>query len=235
MQPPAQTWRLLRRRVHRGMPHRLRTAPEPDSVGKRTRRAADLDIRKERRRAPAGVRRHGRRDRRRQVRLKPARRRTPRTGARVARPRPGPRPRERPQGRRLRRRDRPPSRPRAVPELRRGRVGHVPQRSVHRAWDQGNSWAHVRAVADRTRVRGVGAVITDALRFGEGSPLPGLLPDAGVRSAIAGFLFGTIGASIALRVRGAQLRARQHGQAAQGGREARPACYCTNGMLAASS
>jgi len=36
------------------------------------------------------------------------------------------------------------------------------------------------------------------LMFGEGSPLPGLLPDAGVRSAITGFLFGTIGASIAL-------------------------------------
>ncbi len=36
------------------------------------------------------------------------------------------------------------------------------------------------------------------LMFGEGSPLPRLLPDAGVRSAITGFLFGTTGASIAL-------------------------------------
>jgi aquaporin Z len=36
------------------------------------------------------------------------------------------------------------------------------------------------------------------LMFGEGSPIPRLLPDAGVRSAITGFLFGTTGASIAL-------------------------------------
>lgn len=36
------------------------------------------------------------------------------------------------------------------------------------------------------------------LMFGEGSPLPRLLPDPGARSAITGFLFGTTGASIAL-------------------------------------
>ena len=36
------------------------------------------------------------------------------------------------------------------------------------------------------------------LMFGEGSPLPRLLPNAGVRSAITGFLFGSVGASIAL-------------------------------------
>jgi hypothetical protein len=61
--------------------------------------------------------RHGRRDRRRQVRLESPRRRSPRAGARVAGPRPGPRTRERAQGRRPGRRDRPPSRPRAMPEL----------------------------------------------------------------------------------------------------------------------
>jgi aquaporin Z len=36
------------------------------------------------------------------------------------------------------------------------------------------------------------------LMFGEGSPLPRHLPDAGLRSAITGFLFGLTGASIAL-------------------------------------
>lgn len=36
------------------------------------------------------------------------------------------------------------------------------------------------------------------LMFGEGSPLPRLIPDAGLRSAITGFLFGTTGALIAL-------------------------------------
>ncbi len=34
--------------------------------------------------------------------------------------------------------------------------------------------------------------------FGEGSPLPGLLPSVGLRSAITGALFGTTGALIAL-------------------------------------
>lgn len=45
--------------------------------------------------------------------------------------------------------------------------------------------------------------------FGVGSPVPRLLPDAAVRSAITGFLFGSIGASIALspvgRVSGAHI------------------------------
>jgi aquaporin Z len=36
------------------------------------------------------------------------------------------------------------------------------------------------------------------LMFGSGSPLPGLIPDEGVRRAITGFLFGATGASIAL-------------------------------------
>jgi aquaporin Z len=36
------------------------------------------------------------------------------------------------------------------------------------------------------------------LMFGEGSPIPGLLPSEGCRRLITGFLFGTTGASIAL-------------------------------------
>jgi aquaporin Z len=36
------------------------------------------------------------------------------------------------------------------------------------------------------------------LMFGDGSPLPRLLPDEGVRRAVTGFLFGTTGALIAL-------------------------------------
>jgi aquaporin Z len=47
------------------------------------------------------------------------------------------------------------------------------------------------------------------LLFGEGSPLPRLLPGAGVRRAIAGFLFGSTGCAIALsplgRVSGAHI------------------------------
>lgn len=42
---------------------------------------------------------------------------------------------------------------------------------------------------------GISAVI---VMFGEGSPLPRLLPDEGLRRAITGFLFGTTGAAIAL-------------------------------------
>jgi aquaporin Z len=55
-------------------------------------------------------------------------------------------------------------------------------------------------------IAGLSCVI---VMFGEGSPLPPLLPDAGVRRAITGFLFGSIGASIALspvgRVSGAHI------------------------------
>ncbi len=36
------------------------------------------------------------------------------------------------------------------------------------------------------------------LMFGAGSPAPRLLPDAGVRRAVTGFLFGTVGALVAL-------------------------------------
>jgi aquaporin Z len=44
----------------------------------------------------------------------------------------------------------------------------------------------------------IGGLSCVILMFGEGSPLLVLLPDAGLRSAITGFLFGTTGASIAL-------------------------------------
>lgn len=44
----------------------------------------------------------------------------------------------------------------------------------------------------------LGGLTFAILMFGEGSPLPGLLPSVGLRSAITGFLFGTTGALIAL-------------------------------------
>ena len=50
-------------------------------------------------------------------------------------------------------RHRPPPRPGSLPELRGGRVGHVPQRPVHRARHQADRRLHVRALADRARVR----------------------------------------------------------------------------------
>jgi hypothetical protein len=43
-----------------------------------------------------------------------------------------------------------------VPELCRGRVGHVLQRPLHRAGNQAGARLHVGAVADRARVRGPG-------------------------------------------------------------------------------
>ena len=54
------------------------------------------------------------------------------------------------------RRHRPPSRPRALPELRGRRVGHVPQRPVHRARHQADRRLHVRALAHRAGVRDEG-------------------------------------------------------------------------------
>ena len=51
---------------------------------------------------------------------------------------------------------RPASGPGSLPQLRGGRVGHVPQRPVHRARHQADRRVHVRAMADRTRVRDQG-------------------------------------------------------------------------------
>ena len=48
---------------------------------------------------------------------------------------------------------RPSSRPGSLSQLRGGRMGHVPQRPVHRARHQGDRRLHVRALADRARVR----------------------------------------------------------------------------------
>jgi hypothetical protein len=56
-------------------------------------------------------------------------------------------------GGRSRRRYRPASGPRALLSLCGGRVGHVPQRPIYRARHQGDRRLHVRALADRARVR----------------------------------------------------------------------------------
>ena len=72
---------------------------------------------------------------------------------RVARPGARPRPGSGFAEGRPRRRHRAPARPGAVPELRGGRVGHVPQRPLHRARHQADRRLHVRALADRARVR----------------------------------------------------------------------------------
>ena len=71
---------------------------------------------------------------------------------------PGPRPRaeRRAEEGRPRGRHRPPTGPRALPQLRGRRVGHVPQRPVHRAGDQGDPRVHVGALAHRARVRDQG-------------------------------------------------------------------------------
>ena len=69
-------------------------------------------------------------------------------------------------------RHRAPARPGAVPELRRGRMGHVPQRPVHRARHQGNRRLHVRALAHRARyamkVDPVARTARRAARAGDG-------------------------------------------------------------------
>ena len=65
---------------------------------------------------------------------------------------------------RPRRRHRPAPRPGAVPELRGRRVGHVPQRPVHRARHQGDRRLHVRALADRARVRDEGRPVARPAR-----------------------------------------------------------------------
>jgi aquaporin Z len=70
-------------------------------------------------------------------------------------------------------------------------------------------WSLVLSEVVGTALLVLGGLSFVILMFGEGSPLPRLLPDAGVRSAITGFLFGLTGASIALspvgRVSGAHI------------------------------
>ena len=65
--------------------------------------------------------------------------------------------------------DRPPSRPRPVPELRGGRVGHVSKRPVHGARHQADRRLHVRALADRARVRDEGGQFARAPRCPAGA------------------------------------------------------------------
>ena len=85
--------------------------------------------------APARRLRHRPRDRRGRARRAAARPRAARARSRAARPREAGRGRLR--GGPARGGHRPPARSRAVPLLRQGRVGHVPQRPVHRARHQG--------------------------------------------------------------------------------------------------
>jgi aquaporin Z len=59
-------------------------------------------------------------------------------------------------------------------------------------------WSLFLSEAVGTALLVLGGLSCVILMFGEGSPLPHLLPDAGARGAVTGFLFGSIGASIAL-------------------------------------
>jgi aquaporin Z len=59
-------------------------------------------------------------------------------------------------------------------------------------------WSLFLSEAAGTALLVFGGLSCVILMFGEGSPLPRLLPDEAVRRAITGFLFGTVGASIAL-------------------------------------
>ena len=99
----------------------------------------------------------------------PRRQDAPGVGPRIPGPRGGPGPYRRAQEGRSGGGDRPPSRPRPLPELRGGRVGHVPQRPVHRAWHQADRRLHVRALADRTRVRDEGGQFARAPRCPAGA------------------------------------------------------------------
>ncbi|MGE5199305.1 MAG: MIP/aquaporin family protein [Rhodospirillaceae bacterium] len=59
-------------------------------------------------------------------------------------------------------------------------------------------WSLFLSEAAGTALLVFGGLSCVILMFGEGSALPRLLPDEGVRRAVTGFLFGTVGASIAL-------------------------------------
>jgi aquaporin Z len=64
--------------------------------------------------------------------------------------------------------------------------------------DTGFPWSLFLSEVIGTALLVLGGLTCVILMFGEGSPLPGLLPSVGLRSAITGFLFGTTGALIAL-------------------------------------
>ena len=103
------------------------------------------------RRARAGGLRDRHRDHRRRVRLGAAGRGAADARPRVARPRArGPRG-QRLRARRSRRRHRAPARSGAVRLLRARRVGHLPQRPLHRARDQGAPRLRLRALARASR------------------------------------------------------------------------------------
>ena len=63
---------------------------------------------------------------------------------------------------------------------------------------RGLPWLVLRAELVGTAVLMLVGLSLVILMFGEGSPIPGLLPSEGWRRLITGFLFGTTGASIAL-------------------------------------
>jgi aquaporin Z len=64
--------------------------------------------------------------------------------------------------------------------------------------DKSFPWSLFLSEVIGTALLVLGGLTCVILMFGEGSPLPGLIPDAGLRTAITGFLFGTTGALIAL-------------------------------------
>jgi hypothetical protein len=64
--------------------------------------------------------------------------------------------------------------------------------------ETGFPWSLFLSEVAGTALLVLGGLTCVILMFGEGSPLPRLLPDVGLRSAITGFLFGTTGALIAL-------------------------------------
>jgi aquaporin Z len=69
--------------------------------------------------------------------------------------------------------------------------------------DKSFPWSLFLSEVIGTALLVLGGLTCVILMFGEGSPLTRILPDAGLRTAITGFLFGTTGALIALSPVGA--------------------------------
>ncbi|CAA9484718.1 MAG: Glucose 1-dehydrogenase, partial [uncultured Solirubrobacteraceae bacterium] len=133
--------------------HRPARAPELARGARRRRARRRLRVRPGRRRRPRDLW-HRHRDRRRRVRRGARRQRAPRAGTRVARPRARGAGRERPVGRRPRGRHRPPPGSGPVRLLRARAVGHVPQRSLHRARHPRPARLRRRALAHRAGLCG---------------------------------------------------------------------------------